>query len=50
MPSKQDIEGTAVVRTLLSSLNVPLADHIIVGIDGVYSMEHETYFREFRTN
>ena len=50
LPSQQDVEGTAVVRTLLSSLNVPLADHIIVGIDGVYSMEHETYFREFRTN
>lgn len=48
LPSQQDFEGTNVVRNLLSSLNVPLADHIIVGIDGVYSMENETYYREFR--
>lgn len=49
VPSKQDFDGTEVVRNLLSSLNVPLADHIIVGVDGVYSMENKVYYREFRT-
>lgn len=48
VPSKQDVEGTEAVRKLLSSLKVPLADHIIVGIDGVYSMENKIYYREFR--
>ncbi len=46
-PSQGDVEGTQIVESLLSSLGVPLIDHIIVGIDGVFGMKTNEYYRTF---
>ena len=48
IPSKGDIEGTRLIENLLNSLGVPLVDHVIVGIDGIFSMKENSFYREFK--
>lgn len=49
-PSKGDVDGTQIVETLLKSLGVPLVEHIIVGIDGVYGMKTQGFYRKFEND
>lgn len=49
-PSQGDLEGTELVENLVNSLGVKLVDHLIVGIDGVYSVKGSNYYREFIPN
>lgn len=46
--SKQDIDGNAVLRNVITSLGVSFIDHFIVGSDGVYSIEKQTFCREYQ--
>ncbi len=46
-PSKADVDGTNLVLDMLKPLGIPLLDHIIVGIDGVFGMKNNEFYRTF---
>ncbi len=46
-PSEEDVIGTRNIENLLKTLGVPLVDHIIVGIDGVFGMKNNEFYRTF---
>lgn len=48
-PSQADIDGTKLIGDLLKSLNIELIDHIIVGIDGIYGIKTEGFYRIFES-
>ena len=43
LPSREDVENTADYHMLLSAMDVELADHIIIGSEGAYSMRSSMY-------
>lgn len=48
IPSQQDFAATDNLKNLLHELGVNLIDHIIVGNDGIYSIERKSMQREYR--
>lgn len=46
--SKQDIEGNDVIKNVVTSLGVSFIDHLIVGCDGVYSIEKRDFARRYK--
>ena len=47
IPSKADIESTSKLKNLIESLGVKFVDHIIVGTNGIYSVERDNIIRQF---
>ena len=48
--SETDRKGNQLIHSLCSKLKVDLVDHIIVGVDGVYSMKNNQFLRQFSVN
>ncbi len=46
LPSENDIEATKIVKTLLQSINIKLADHIIIGDNDYVSLKLSQRFIE----
>ncbi len=46
-PSKKDVEGTKYLEDIILHTGCVLADHIIVGSDGVYGIKKEKYIRTY---
>ncbi len=49
-PSVADIEGNNLVASLCAKMKSDLIDHIIVGADGVFSINSNKFFRLFNQN
>ena len=47
LPSNADIKGNELMMSLCKKLKVEFLDHIIVGIDGVFSMLKNQFLRKF---
>lgn len=49
-PSENDCKGNEILKSLCKKLHVDLVDHIIVGVDGVFSLEGNKFLRRFNVN
>lgn len=46
-PSQNDILGNDIIKTIVSCMGVGFVDHIIIGDDGIYSMENNKKLRNY---
>lgn len=49
-PSENDVKGTEIIANLVKIIGVNFIDHIIVGCDGVYSVNENRKIKEFADN
>lgn len=45
-PSQNDVLGNEIVKGIITSMGVKFVDHLIVGVDGVFSMENRMKIKE----